>query len=312
MNATSIESLQALSPTEFEDFVKMLLTNMGFSATTTSATGDGGIDIIAVNEQPIFGGKYVIQCKRYAVGNNVGEPTIRDLFGVMHAENANKGILITTSDFSKQAVAFAQNKAIELINGLALLSLLNKYLAGIEETFFSYVANNQSEKYAVHFAKFQDDCDLILKREAYSVRNDKIQISSASDKFYSIYHLPEADISEYLEDHFILLDVSADSFFKSFESEGVEEALLEIWRSFMEKDDVKVSKGFVNEYALKTLSLYRECNRIQSKSMPEWFDFCVLKLALIYKVFKAAKELEVFENPLLINFILKSRGRSII
>src|SRR4030042_7170880 len=127
MNAFNLESIQSLDPIEFENLVKALLIKMGFNATTTKASGDGGIDIIAINEQPIIGGKYVIQCKRYTTGNNIGEPVIRELYGVMHAENANKGILISTSDFSKQAITFAQDKAIELINGNSLMTLFNKY-----------------------------------------------------------------------------------------------------------------------------------------------------------------------------------------
>jgi hypothetical protein len=127
MNAFNLESIQSLDPIEFENLVKALLIKMGFNATTTKASGDGGIDIIAINEQPIIGGKYLIQCKKYAIGNNVGEPVIRELYGVMHAENANKGILISTSDFSKQAITFAQDKAIELINGNSLMTLFNKY-----------------------------------------------------------------------------------------------------------------------------------------------------------------------------------------
>jgi len=127
MGPLNIDSLQALDPVDFEDLVKVLLNRMGFNATTTKASGDGGIDLIAVNEKPIIGGKYIIQCKRYAIGNNVGEAIIRELYGVMHAENANKGILITTSDFSKQAINFSQDKAIELLNGYSLLSLLKQY-----------------------------------------------------------------------------------------------------------------------------------------------------------------------------------------
>lgn len=128
-----IESLQALNPVDFEHLIKALLDSMGFSASTTKATGDGGIDVIAFNEQPIIGGKYVIQCKKYATGNNVGESAVRDLYGVMHAENANKGILITTADFSKQAFSFSHDKAIELINGESLLYLIYKYLPDVFE-----------------------------------------------------------------------------------------------------------------------------------------------------------------------------------
>lgn len=127
MNNFTLDALQSIGPIEFENLVTTLLIKMGFDAATTKASGDGGIDIIATNEQPIVGGKYVVQCKRYATGNNIGEPIVRELFGVMMHENANKGILIATSEFTRQAVSFAQNKAIELINGNTLMQLLNQY-----------------------------------------------------------------------------------------------------------------------------------------------------------------------------------------
>ena len=78
-------------------------------------TGDGGIDIIAYNKQPVIGGKYIIQCKRY--NGSVGEPIIRDLYGVVCSERANKGILITTGTFTQSAKNFALDKQIELIDG---------------------------------------------------------------------------------------------------------------------------------------------------------------------------------------------------
>ncbi len=145
MNLFSLENLQSIEPIEFENLVKDLLIKMGFHAVTTKASGDGGIDILATNEQPILSGKYIIQCKRYTTGNNIGEPTIRELFGVMHAENANKGILVTTSDFSKQAIIFAQDKAIELINGKELIKLFAKYFTEIDDKYIATdISNNIS------------------------------------------------------------------------------------------------------------------------------------------------------------------------
>lgn len=67
----SIESLLMLPPVQFENIVLALLQKMGLKASATKISGDGGIDVIAVNEQPITGGKYVVQCKRYALGNKV-------------------------------------------------------------------------------------------------------------------------------------------------------------------------------------------------------------------------------------------------
>lgn len=110
---------------QFEDLVERLLLKMGFSTEGRKPSADGGIDIIALSSKPMLQGRYVIQCKRYS--NPVSAPTIRDLYGVVNATNANKGILITTSRFTADAVEFSQNKPIELIDGPKLLSLLQTY-----------------------------------------------------------------------------------------------------------------------------------------------------------------------------------------
>ena len=86
---------------EFENICQQLIEKMGFRTQTTKASGDGGIDLIAFNDQPLLSGKYIIQCKRYT--GSVGEPIIRDLYGVVMSERANKGIVITTGYFTKSA-----------------------------------------------------------------------------------------------------------------------------------------------------------------------------------------------------------------
>lgn len=103
---------------EFEDYISAVLRRRGFHVTQTSYSNDGGIDIIAESTEPFLKGKYIVQCKRWQ--GNVGQPEIRDLYGVVMSERANKGILITTSDFTEQAYSFANGKNIELINGEAL------------------------------------------------------------------------------------------------------------------------------------------------------------------------------------------------
>lgn len=117
--------IDTLSGIEFENVCQVLVEKMGFSTKTTKASGDGGIDLIAFNHQPLLSGKYIIQCKRYA--GSVSEPIIRDLYGVVMSERANKGILMTTGHFTKSAIAFATGKPLELIDGPALKSLMNQY-----------------------------------------------------------------------------------------------------------------------------------------------------------------------------------------
>jgi len=72
----------------------------------------------------VLGGKVVIQAKRYR--HTVGVSAVRDLFGTMMNEGANKGIFVTTSGYGPDAFDFAKDKPIELIEGGGLLFLLQE------------------------------------------------------------------------------------------------------------------------------------------------------------------------------------------
>jgi len=124
-NKQLYENINSLTGIEFEKVCQRLLEKMGFLVETTKTTGDGGIDLIAYNSQPLLSGKYIIQCKRYT--GSVGEPIIRDLYGVITSERANKGVLMTSGVFTKQAQSFAEDKPIELIDGIKLKELIQEY-----------------------------------------------------------------------------------------------------------------------------------------------------------------------------------------
>ncbi|MCW4012510.1 MAG: restriction endonuclease [Candidatus Bathyarchaeota archaeon] len=119
---SSTHFLENLSGAEFENLIEELVQKMGFITKTRTRGADGGIDIHAVNNQPILQGDYIIQCKRYS--NPVGVAIVRDLYGVVHSRNANKGIIITNSYFTKPALDFVKDKQLELINGDKLVQLL--------------------------------------------------------------------------------------------------------------------------------------------------------------------------------------------
>lgn len=124
--------IQSLNGLEFEQVCEQLVKKMGFETEVTKASGDGGIDIVATNNSPLLSGKYIIQCKRYS--GSVGEPIIRDLYGVVTSERANKGILMTSGTFTRQAIDFAEGKPIELIDGIGLRKLMKEHdLAGAIE-----------------------------------------------------------------------------------------------------------------------------------------------------------------------------------
>jgi HJR/Mrr/RecB family endonuclease len=107
---------------ELEATAKKVLEKLGMEARTTQVTGDGGIDVEAYDTRPFFAGKYIVQCKDWE--QPVGEPVIRELYGVTMAAGANKGILISSGSFTRQAEEFAKGKPLELIDGETLRALL--------------------------------------------------------------------------------------------------------------------------------------------------------------------------------------------
>lgn len=174
-------NIDTLTGIEFEQLCKKILEEYGFRVETTKASGDGGIDLIAYSDKIFYKGKYIIQCKRYI--GSVGEPVIRDLYGVVTAERANKGILITSGSFTNAAIKFAENKPIELINP----SILNRIITddnrvGIENNCTSTILNE--EVYNYYLKQMSDSkCDytVIVKFLEFilsyviDVENEKLQ-----------------------------------------------------------------------------------------------------------------------------------------
>jgi restriction system protein len=121
---SSAMNLMDLNPYEFEQLVANLFGKMGLESKLTRSSRDGGVDCVAYDARPVLGGKVVIQAKRYR--HTVGVSAVRDLYGTMMNEGANKGILVTTSGYGPDAFDFAKDKPIELIEGAGLLYLLRE------------------------------------------------------------------------------------------------------------------------------------------------------------------------------------------
>jgi restriction system protein len=122
-------NLMELTPGEFEALIQNLFSSMGLDTKQTRASRDGGVDCVAYDPRPIFGGKVVIQAKRCR--HTVGVSAVRDLFGTLQNEGASKGILVTTSGYGQASYEFAKNKPIELIDAANLLYLLSQH-TGVE------------------------------------------------------------------------------------------------------------------------------------------------------------------------------------
>lgn len=115
----TLDDLQAMEPGEFEAWVQKLFRSRGYHVDNTPDSRDHGIDLRVVSPQ---GEPGIVQCKRYH--GVVGEPVVRDLYGVIEHEDATRGYLVTTGIISTAAHRWVQDKPIELIDGprLALLA----------------------------------------------------------------------------------------------------------------------------------------------------------------------------------------------
>lgn len=125
--------LLAMTPTEFEHLTKQLFEAMGMKSWVTQPSKDDGVDAVAVNEDPVFGGVCIIQAKRYSKA--VGIESVRALAGVMEDKHATKGILVTTSWVGNDSRAFAaRHGRIQLIECEELAYLCKEHL-GLDVLF---------------------------------------------------------------------------------------------------------------------------------------------------------------------------------
>ena len=126
---------ESLSPSSFERLIQRILREKGFSQVeVTGRTSDGGIDgkgIAKING--ILSFHIIFQCKKYQANTKIGASQIRDFRGAM-AGRTDKGLFITTSSFTREAIAEATRDgvpAIDLIDGEKLTEKLKELKIGL-------------------------------------------------------------------------------------------------------------------------------------------------------------------------------------
>jgi restriction system protein len=126
---SELTNVAAISWEEFEYLVRDIFekefSKNGGEVKITRASRDHGVDAVAFDPDPIRGGKIVIQAKRYT--NVVGVSAVRDLYGTLINDGANRGILVTTSQYGPDSYDFAKDKPITLLDGGNLLTLLDRH-----------------------------------------------------------------------------------------------------------------------------------------------------------------------------------------
>lgn len=131
-----LDTMRQMDPFKFEQLVVDLLFAMGYggsreeAAQVTQKSNDGGIDGI-INEDRLGLDVIYIQAKRYQA--SIGRKEIQSFVGALAGKQANKGVFITTSDFKKTAIEYANkvSQKIILISGKRLADLMIEHNVGV-------------------------------------------------------------------------------------------------------------------------------------------------------------------------------------
>ncbi len=146
-----LQRVKGASPGFFERLVVELLVKMGYggsrrdAAAAVGRSGDGGIDGV-IKEDLLGLDVLYVQAKRWEA--TVGRPTVQAFAGSLEGVRARKGVLLTTSDFSKEARDYVKNieKRIVLIDGKSLADLMLEHGVGVSNVE-TYVVKRVDEDY---------------------------------------------------------------------------------------------------------------------------------------------------------------------
>jgi restriction system protein len=128
-------------PSFFEGVIVDLLVAMGYGGSHRNAaaqlgkTGDGGVDGV-INEDVLGLDRVYVQAKRYAQSSTVGRPDVQAFIGSLVGLGATKGVFVTTSSFSAQAVEYAARipQRVVLIDGKRLTELMIEHGVGVRSS----------------------------------------------------------------------------------------------------------------------------------------------------------------------------------
>jgi restriction system protein len=131
-----LSRVKKIHPSNFENLVVELLVKMGYGGTvddaakTTKYRGDEGIDGI-IKEDKLGLDVIYIQAKRWE--NVIGRPEVQKFVGALAGQRAKKGVFITTSHFTREAIDYAaqMDTKIVLIDGEKLSQLMIDYNLGV-------------------------------------------------------------------------------------------------------------------------------------------------------------------------------------
>lgn len=137
-----LSKVKSVSPESFEELVVKLILGMGYGGSQQDAgraigrTGDGGIDGV-IQEDRLGLDRIYLQAKRWE--GVIGRPIVQAFVGALHGKHAVRGVLITTSSFTRDAMEYATaiSDRVILVDGAKLVDLMFEFNIGvrIKETY---------------------------------------------------------------------------------------------------------------------------------------------------------------------------------
>ena len=134
-----LDRVRQREPAFLERLVLAVLTAMGYGGAAGAAehlgkAGDEGLDGV-IRQDPLGLDRIYVQAKRYGASRAVGRPEIQEFVGALHGAQADRGIFITTSRFTPDAITYADRVAarVVLIDGAALSALMVRHNIGVQD-----------------------------------------------------------------------------------------------------------------------------------------------------------------------------------
>ena len=134
------DKLQEFTPNEFVRLVSDLFRQMGHDAKTGPVGANEAIDIW-------LDGDYIVQCKKWKA--NVGEPTVREVYGAAVKHQAKGVFIVAVSEFTDKAKSFVidlRPPPVRLIDGKELFDLMNQYMPSVVADIQEGIWKGQGKK----------------------------------------------------------------------------------------------------------------------------------------------------------------------
>lgn len=124
---TKLSTLQGMDEYDFEHMISDIWVEKGWTTEVTSESGDRGIDIKAMKDDPFQQLQY-IQAKRYSASSKVGSSEVQKYAGLYaREETVDAVIVVTTSGFTSEAKRVAKNRNVKTVNGSQLISMIQEH-----------------------------------------------------------------------------------------------------------------------------------------------------------------------------------------